>query len=488
MGQPQSNKNNIHSLFAIMKRPIIYCIFFLYLIFSCQQEPPENNDRDALLVSNEIQRTAHLINDAKLLANEIADSMVSVQNGEVSFHSNAEIKERFTEYFKQVNYTSWDDTRPPIIHISEDGTMASVIVNKLIDAQSKEEDGTWGEHGYVLFAWTALYTKVNGQWKMYNNTSSRKDLTKEEAQQLEVHLSTDYATIQEPDLIPEGIAHDQNTGITYVSSTYKQKIVGVKPDGVVFDFKTEQEDGLWSTVGMEVDAERNELWVISSNAHTVLPMKYPDSVTLWSSRLFRYSLSTGKLIEKYDPEINGDYCFNDLCVTNSGTVYITESVQNRVYYLNPNKKSFEPLAIPDSTIIFPNGITHSDDDQLLYIAHRNGILCYSIANNTHMNLQADELQLGRMDGLAYYKNTLVCNQPGLKRILQLALNDKSDMVLNQRILEANHPEFDQPTTGEIAGDTFIYLGNAQMQSGFVNGAIRPFDSLKAVKLFKVRLE
>jgi|GEM_PF-3800984 len=66
--------------------------------------------------------------------------------------------------------------------------------------------------------------------------------------------------INEKDLIPEGIAVDKRTNIIYLSSTYKRKIIQINPDGKVSDFIPQEEDNLWSVLGMEVDETNGILW------------------------------------------------------------------------------------------------------------------------------------------------------------------------------------------------------------------------------------
>lgn len=460
------------------------------ILFACQSEkiPDKETITTQLLHSNEVQRTAHLENDAALLVGQIADSMLSVSRGEISIAANSAIEQRFENYFQQVKYTSWDDTRAPIIEIANDGQSASVYVQKLLDLRYKDAEGNWSEHQHALFAWQAEYMLIQDAWKLTGNASSDKSLTEHEALNLPIHHSQLYAEIAESDLIPEGIAHDNNTGITYVSSTYKQKILAVKPDGSYSDLKTEGEDGLWSTVGMEVDEANQTLWVVSFHGHEVLPMKQPELEHEWTSKLYAFHLPDGELIGSYQPDIEGQVAFNDLCVARDGKVYVTESLNNRVFCLNPEDGSFQQLQIQDSLFVFPNGITISDNQSYLYIVVQSGIMQYSLKDDSFGILQLPSGVLAnRIDGLAYYKGSLIANQSYRKRILQFSLDEEGGAIRHQRILEANHPDFDQPATGEIAGDAFVYLANAQMQSGFENGVLRKPEELESIKLLKVRL-
>lgn len=159
---------------------------YLILVFCCLGFTSfgQLSVNEALLESNEIQRKAHLENDAALLVSQLADSMINVDEGEISILSNDQIRSRFEGYFKLVKYTRWDDIEEPIIQVSPDETWAVIFVKKLIDLQYRDQAGNLGEHHYAQFAWEAQYRKINGSWKIVSISSTDKTLTKEEADQL----------------------------------------------------------------------------------------------------------------------------------------------------------------------------------------------------------------------------------------------------------------------------------------------------------------
>lgn len=132
-------------------------------------------DSLALINSNDIQRQAHLRGNAALLVSQIADSLTTVQNGSVRKESNASIKARFEHYFPTVEYLKWEDKTPPRVHISRDGTLATVILDKLTETKHLDENGNWGQLIQTHFAWTACYRKVGEEWKIYSVTSTRKN-------------------------------------------------------------------------------------------------------------------------------------------------------------------------------------------------------------------------------------------------------------------------------------------------------------------------
>ena len=54
------------------------------------------------------------------------------------------------------------------------------------------------------------------------------------------------------------------------------------------------------------------------------------------------------------------------------------------------------------------------------------------------------------------------------------------------ILERNHPLYDIPTTGAIAGDALLYLANSQLRS-FRDGAILPDGELEPTYVLRLSL-
>ena len=137
--------------------------------------------------------------------------------------------------------------------------------------------------------------------------------------------------MEEKDLVPEGVAFDPVTRSIFVSSTYKRKIVRIDAAGEVKDFIIEKQDGIWSTIGMEADARRRHLWVVSSQAKEVLPLLDPDSLQ-WRSAIYQYNIDTGTLIDSCLLPLKNAF-LNDLTVAPNGDVYVTESMQGGIYYL-----------------------------------------------------------------------------------------------------------------------------------------------------------
>jgi len=156
----------------------VFIFASLYFFSSCSKEYTEQDrahDIKLLLQENETARKAHMLGDAKMLTDGIADTMISLNRGQITKSSNQEIYERFKNYFKNIEYIKWEDLEEPVINISDDGTMAEILYKKIILVRSKNEKDEW-EKSAVLFAWSANHKKINGIWKLISNTSTREDL------------------------------------------------------------------------------------------------------------------------------------------------------------------------------------------------------------------------------------------------------------------------------------------------------------------------
>lgn len=575
---------------------ITYSSFLLFFfVFSCKPVyGPEEKAKDitTLLKSNSTQRQAHLTNNAKMLADEIADTMVTISRGQVYKNSNEEIYARFNNYFKNVEYIKWDDIDEPIINILDNGSFAEMIVKKIIVAKHKTETGEW-EKNASLFSWSANHKKINGEWKIISNSSTREDLefstydeyyykgidalkknnyadylyNLERAYYIapdNVTILYEYAkaltanddygnslpilnrlaeirftglnafesdtlfqklkqekdykillnkindnkkpvnkseiafTIKERDLVPEGIAFDNNTGTIYLSSAYKRKIITIDKNGNVKDFKHEAEDNLWSTWGMEVDEERNHLWVnvASTSQGTAVntPIKKSDN---GKSRVYKYHLTTGDLLKIYNYDAAGqEHFFNDLTISKSGDVYITESLTSKVYKISKEKDEIELLYQADPMFYFLNGLALNEDESKLFVASSEGVSVLDLKTLNWQLLQIPkDVCLEGIDGMTFYKNTLICQQSNhpFRNVMQYMLDSTNYKVTGYKILEANNPLFDFATTGEIGGDYYYYIANSQVRSAFEWGKagprkIKPFDELSDIKILKVELK
>lgn len=272
--------------------------------------------------------------------------------------------------------------------------------------------------------------------------------------------------ITDSELIPEGIAYDPRARIFYIGSTYKRKIVSVDEKGVVRDFTAEAQEGLLGALGMKVDAKRRLLWVISSNAGGTMPGKGLGRDCLGCSAVFKYDLRSGRLIKKYDlsnkPEV---HFLNDLTINSRGDAFITDTVTGDIYRISRRKDELE-LFVNLGKQAYPNGIDVSSDGKHLFVAADGGIRVVNLRDKTSRKLKLpDGASPVVIDGLYFYKGGLIAIQPfaDQRKVVRYSLDEEANAVPKTEVIEPEHPLFNQPTTGVIAGKDFYYIANSQLQ-------------------------
>ncbi|HEX2866793.1 MAG TPA: SMP-30/gluconolactonase/LRE family protein [Ignavibacteriales bacterium] len=296
--------------------------------------------------------------------------------------------------------------------------------------------------------------------------------------------STRAFVVKEKDLIPEGIASDKKTGRFFLSSLYKRKILQINPDGSVKDFTNEAQDGLMAVVGMKADPDKGILYAVSSHTNT---MKNSDPKDQGRAGIFKYDISSGRLIKKYMAPGNNHF-LNDLAYTKDGDVYVTDSQSPAVYLISKDTDSLK-LYLDLSGYQYPNGIALSDDGKYLFVAHSAGILKVDLANKKYTPLTSEgNISLDFCDGMYFYKNTLIGVQnTNFNRIARFYMDKSLNHVTKMDVLEANNPDFIIPTTGTIMNGELYFIATSQLASFDENGKIFPEDKLKDVLILKLKL-
>ncbi len=290
--------------------------------------------------------------------------------------------------------------------------------------------------------------------------------------------------ISEKDIIPEGLAFDTATQTIYVSSTYKKKIISISQEGNVKDFISEAQDDIKSVVGMEVDGKRNCLWAVSSEANEVLPLKNPSEAQ-WRSSVYQFNLSNGKLIQKY--QLQKDSAFlNDITVGDDGTVFVTESVGNAVYCIEPGSDSLR-LFIELNPFHFINGICFTDKPGYLFVSSTEGIISIDLfAKSFSLVPSVPGIDHRDIDGLSFTGGYFIGHQS--TKVSRFYLSADRDSIRHSDTLNSGK-EFDGSTTGEIGNGYYYFIVNSQIQSGvdYEKQTIKPLDSLANIIIRKIKL-
>jgi sugar lactone lactonase YvrE len=280
--------------------------------------------------------------------------------------------------------------------------------------------------------------------------------------------------IDEKDLIPEGLAYDAKQNLFYLGSLNRKKIVKIDAEGRVSDFAPADRYGLLPVLGIRLDPTDGTVW-----ANT-----FEDA---GRTELVHFD-SAGKLLGRFAPKDSAKHGFNDLVVRKNGEVITTDSLNNKVFRLDPHSGAF--LALPVyRTLFYPNGIALADDDRSLYVADAVGIVKVDLADNSSRDVDPGPRNTtAAADGLYWHNGSLIAVQNGMgsPRIAAFKLSRDGNRVTRVTVLE-NRTQFTTlPTTGAIRGNDFYFIANSQIDNR--NGdKIMDVTKLAAVRIAVVRL-
>ncbi len=297
--------------------------------------------------------------------------------------------------------------------------------------------------------------------------------------------STPAFTVAEKDLIPESVAYDEREKVFYLSSVYKRKILAITQSGDVKVFAGES-DGLWSVMGMKVDATRRLLWVCTTSHQQMTNFVAEDK---GKTAILKYDLKTGKLLAKYSPlDKTKPHWLGDLAINSEGDVFATDSITPAVHVLRNGASELETF-VEGEPFVSPQGLDFTRDQRQLFVAdYSKGIFLIDLKTK-RVNPIASNFTLLGIDGLYAYKDTLICIQNGVnpQRIIKLTLN--SDLARFDRFetIEANNPVFDEPTLGVLVKDVFYFVANSQWGAIDQKGQLAPPEKLKDPTILKVKL-
>jgi sugar lactone lactonase YvrE len=287
--------------------------------------------------------------------------------------------------------------------------------------------------------------------------------------------------LNDPKLIPEGIAYDPKEGRFFVGSVAQKKIVSANRKGEVRDF-SKPEDNLDCVLGLFVDGAHEQLYAVSTNGFLEEAQKQRRNAVV------RYDLKEERLASRYDaPDARQ---LNDLTIAADGTTYATDSEGGTLFRKKPAEKILTPFGAK-SALPGANGITLGTDGKL-YVAISTGVVTVDLSTATFTRLpQPDTTVTGACDGLYWDRGDLIGIQnvtnPG--RVIRIALADQATRISGVTVLQSDHhPEFAEPTTGVIAADALYVVANSYVGHFLPNGSIKDPGQLKPTAILAVPLK
>ncbi len=295
-------------------------------------------------------------------------------------------------------------------------------------------------------------------------------------------------TLPKGDTLFESIVFDPKREQFLVGSVREGKIYRVGKDGALQDFiAPSAENGLWSVYAMAADPERDALYVASTAS---VYFKGFATADYGKAGVFKFSLSSGKLLEKYllAPD-SQPRTLSSIAVGKNGQVFVADGLRNLIYRVDGNALK---MMVENPHLTSVRGMAVSGDGKILYFAdYALGVFGVDLVagKGFDFSYDRDKLVLGGIDGMAWYDNTLVVIENGMSphRVMRLTLDATGHKILKAIPLEVARPELSLPTYGTIDGDGFYFIANSQKNAYGTYGTPRDDAKLAAVNVFRSNL-
>lgn len=308
----------------------------------------------------------------------------------------------------------------------------------------------------ILMNNTIAFETENDLASIKNTEGYKKLLELKSKLEIPVSTSNKQVSLSEKILHPEGLLYLNETKTWLASSIRNRKIVSFDINtGKCTDWFTDKD--LLSVFAIKADKKEKTLWI----ATAALPeMKGYNKSFEGKAEVLQLDSKTKKILKRFP--LQGNHVFGDLVVAENGDVYVSDSGEAVIFRIK-NEAMTVWLDFKKEAINL-QGLTFNDNESQLFISdYMKGILRISMTDFNDRNwLEFPEgATVKGIDGLLWYKNTLLAIHNGIKpiRIVQYSLNQKNDITAF-KVLDNNRPEFDEPALGTISKGKLYFFSNS----------------------------
>ena len=279
-------------------------------------------------------------------------------------------------------------------------------------------------------------------------------------QEQTISSSNKLVSLNEKELHPEGLEFLSKSNLWLSSSIRKRKIVS-------FDSKTGtctdwfSDDQLYAVFSIKKDINEQFLWVVTA---AIPEMERFSAVLEGKAAVLKIDIKTKKVVQRF--EMEGNHVFGDLYVTKTNEVYVSDSNKPIIYKIQ-NDVMTEWISLENEAYNL-QGITMNTDESKLFVAdYLKGISVISLKDKSHQWLSFPNGTIGKgIDGLCFYKSSLITVQNGVKpiRLVQFNLNEEQNTITGFRIIDHNRSEFNEPALATIVKNKLYFFANSPWQA------------------------
>lgn len=272
--------------------------------------------------------------------------------------------------------------------------------------------------------------------------------------------------LSQKDLHPEGLLYLSKHKLWLASSIRNKKIVTFNNLGVCDDWLA---DLPYAVFALKSDANQKYLWVLCS---AVPEMKNFTQESDGKCEVLKIDIASRKIIKQI--AVDGKHIFGDLIVAKNGDVYISDSNEPSIYKVVNDEISLWKNFAGEAFNL--QGITFNEDQSKIFIAdYLKGIAVISVNDNSKMSWITFPIEASKkgIDGLVYYKNSLITIQNGVVpiRIVKFDLNNEQNQIANYVVLDNNRTVFNEPALATIVGNKMYFFANSPWKFYDKNGQL-----------------
>jgi DNA-binding beta-propeller fold protein YncE len=286
------------------------------------------------------------------------------------------------------------------------------------------------------------------------------------------------------DFIAEDITYDARNKRWLVSGIRRSVVVSVSRDGKVSSFIRGAEKGQ-GFLALAVDSARGILWATTEAIPQAVGF---DSTMAGRASLFRYDLTSGKLLQRYDMPSTEPHGAGDIAVAENGDLFIADTGTGAIWVIRSGGR-LEQLVAPGE-IMSPQGPAIARDGKTFYISdYVRGIARIDrVSGKVRWVTHDPAIAVNGIDGLSVIDGrTLVAVQNGTNpnRVIRIAL-DPSGMIVTRGDVVAQGESIREPTHGVFAGRDYYFIANGGFGSFGDDGNLVKGDRAVAPVVMRIR--
>jgi len=260
----------------------------------------------------------------------------------------------------------------------------------------------------------------------------------------------------------QAIAWDGSRNRYLVGTQAEGALIAISEEGETeLLLEADEENGLWSIMGLSVDEERNRLWISSSATPHFSEFSAADKN---HGALFELDLETLEILGRINLPVDAlSHELGSVAVTSDGHVYVIDRATPIIYQKLPDSDRLEAF-FGSPELIELRDIAVTPDNSRVFVADAyKGILVIDpTVQRAGLLTGPETLNLGGINAIEYQNGHLFLVQGGFdpQRIVRLQLDGAGAGVEGVVPMVIALAEFDQPGPATIRDDQLIFFANS----------------------------